>query len=109
MSHLRQSVRSVFKPQSYQEKAADQLRNVLPKDVLASMSQFSNSTKKMVDTVNPWESARKLRNRIYLGILTGVFVYGFATAVPKGIAHYALERSKREKEEGKYWKKWINF
>ncbi|RHY75233.1 hypothetical protein DYB38_009110 [Aphanomyces astaci] len=45
---------------------------------------------------DPGKAARRLRNRVVLLVLSGVFVYGFASALPSALAKYAVERSKQQ-------------
>ncbi|OQS03492.1 hypothetical protein THRCLA_04203 [Thraustotheca clavata] len=71
--------------------------------VKALPSSFTQASMNVLETVDPREKARKLRNQIIFYVFSAIFVYGFATAIPPALSKYMIEKERiaqQAKEHG---------
>ena len=66
-----------------------------------SVKQAQQTVKEAAAKANPLPALRKWANRGMWFVLSGIFVYGVATAAPKHIKDYYLEIARMEREQAK--------
>ncbi|KDO31036.1 hypothetical protein SPRG_04223 [Saprolegnia parasitica CBS 223.65] len=60
----------------------------------AVKAHASTLQRHLVESMDPREKARKLRNQVLWFVFSAIFVYGFASAIPPAISKYLVEKER---------------
>ncbi|OQR93524.1 hypothetical protein ACHHYP_02464 [Achlya hypogyna] len=80
--------------QSAQDRVAKASAGAFGATTDAVRAGASTLQRRVVETVDPRETARKLRNQVLLLVFSGIFVYGFASAIPPAVSKYLIEKER---------------